>query len=232
MPAVILGHGKALLLSQQQEGDCWWHKVLPTLYPSQLPGSCSRLLSISGVVCTGKDLQSPPEPWGSGLMSSSCFPSFPYQATWGPVMAPSLILSLTSYQCYHYWLGHHCKGNLQQERKHPAFQSSILLGILIKMLSSPSPCSCSLCTLNFCSVGHKVKSLIRPFPWMVLIWFGNKRKGTWQNSHGVLFSLNQSQLGRFFSSLVLYPYLMPVLASSGSSVLASVSAPSLFSQNF
>lgn len=96
----------------------------------------------------------------------------------------------------------------------------------------PSSCSHSLCTLNFCSVGCKVKSLPRPFPWMVLIWFGNKRKGTWQNSYGVLFSLSQSKLGLFFSSLVLYPYLIPVLASPGSSVLASVSAPSLFFQKF
>lgn len=126
-----------------------WHKVLPTLYFSQLSGSCSRQ-SIPRAVCTGKELQSPPQPSVSGLMPSSCFLPF---LSWEPLMAPSLLLSLRS---YHYWLGHHCEGNLQQKRKHPTFQSSILSGILIKILPSPSPRSCSLCTLNFCSVGRKV----------------------------------------------------------------------------
>lgn len=107
MPAVILCHGKALLLSQQQEAGCWWHKVLPILYLSQLPGSCSRLLSISRVVCTGKELQSPAQPWVSGLMPSSCFLPFltrlsgnlscslPSSSVWDPANATPTDLATT-----------------------------------------------------------------------------------------------------------------------------------------
>lgn len=76
-------------------------------------------------------------------------------------------------------------------------KGSILLFRTASCWGSSSKC-CPLPPPVLVHCAHQTSAgLIRPFPWMVLIWFGSRRKGTWQNSYGVLFSL--SQLGLLIS---------------------------------
>lgn len=161
-------------------------------------------------------------------MPSSCFLPFltklpgnlawplPSSSVWDPVNATTADLATTV-------------------REICSRKGSILLFRAASCQESSSKC-CSLPPPVLVHRAHSTsavlvtrQSLIRPFSWMVLIWFRSKRKGTWKNSYGVLFSLSQSQLGLFFPSIFLCPYLIgkPRLLSPGFCL-----TPSLFSQKF
>lgn len=92
----------------------WLLMTWSSTYPLHFPASWKlQEASVHPQGCLHWEIDSKSSsPLSEWTDAFSLFPPFPYQAPWEPVMAPSLLLSLRSYQCCHNWFGHYCKGKL------------------------------------------------------------------------------------------------------------------------